>query len=69
MILNEWYLYNQFCTTLVTTIFSSFYWTKTIERERRRERIKTHVSMRDSCFKSCQKIDVQISFLINLFAF
>jgi len=38
-----------------------------MEREIRRERIKTHVSMRDGCFKSCQKVVVQILFLQNTF--
>ena len=38
-----------------------------MERERRRERIETYVSMRDDCFKSCQKNDCTniISLFIN----
>jgi len=39
--------------------FFSCDWTKTIEREKRRNRIKTHVSMREDCFKNGQKVVVQ----------
>jgi len=36
-----------------------------MERKRRREKIKTHVSNEsESCFKSCQKVVVEISFLV-----
>ena len=35
------------------------------EKKKKREN-KTHVSMREDCFKSCQKVDVQISFSENI---
>jgi len=65
------------CTTKIRQlwwqpIFSFCDWTKTMERERRRERIKnTCVYERESCLKSCQKVVVQISFIIldNNFVF
>jgi len=44
--------------TYVTLVIGQKQW-----REKEEERIKTYVSMRESCFKSCQKVVVQISFL------
>jgi len=62
------------CTTnfvqlLRQPFFLYFYWTKTTERERERGRIKKTCGYeRDDCFKSCQKVDVQISFLFKFIA-
>jgi len=55
----EWYLYNQFCTTLMTTTFLIFLLDKNNgDRKRKRENKNTCEYEIDSCFKSCQKIDV-----------
>ena len=60
-------MYNQFCKTLMTTTFLLFLLDKNNgERKIKRENKNTCEYERESCIKSCQKIDVQISFLFNL---
>ena len=59
-------MYNQFCTTLATTTFLLFLVDKNNGEKKKKRENKTHVSMRDDCFKSCQKVDVQISFSENI---
>jgi len=62
---------NDICITIFRQhlwqpFFLSFYWTKTIERERRREKIKRQWQYeRKSCHKIVKKIVVQISFLFK----
>jgi len=52
------------CTTFVTTTFSLFLLDKNNrERRRKRENKKTCEYERENCFKSYQKVDVQLSFL------
>jgi len=53
------------CTTHVTTTFFFFLLDKN-NRERKKKRENKNICEyeRDDCFKSCKKIDVQISFLI-----
>lgn len=58
-------MYSQFCTTLVTTTFLLFLLDKNNgERKKKGENKNTCEYERDGCFKSCQKVDVQISFLL-----
>jgi len=60
----EWYLYNQFCTTLVTTTFFLFLLDKNNRgRKKKRENKNICEHEMECCFKSYQKLDLQISFL------
>lgn len=47
-------------------IFSLFYWTKTTERNIKRENKNTYNYKIEGCFKSCQKIIVLITFLLKI---
>jgi len=57
-------LYNQSCTTFVTTIFSLFLLDNN-NREKEKERIKKHVSMRERVVQKLSKIVVHISFFLE----
>ena len=63
-------MYNQFCTTLLTIIFFLSLLDKNNGvRKKKRENKNTCEYEREGCHKNCQKIDVQISFLFEIFGY